>query len=346
METKASYILVGSFVLALLLAAAGFVLWIAKFQLDQEFARYDIYYEGSVTGLSQGSSVRYKGVPVGEVIAVALDDKDPGRIRVTVEIDAKTPLRQSSVATLELLGLAGGLYVLLSTPSLEAPPLVKAAGERYPVIPSRSSSLQQVLEGAPEILDNVNLLLAQAQELLSTENRAYFSETLANLSKISSAVADQGENLAGIIAKTDGTLGNLQAASGEISSLSQALRQDSRQLLQQADATLAGIQNAAVSVDSAVMKTTENANLLIDDLRKTVRNLSGSSAEFRAMLAENREPIRDFTATGLYEMTGLISELRELIVVLNRITIEVQRDPAQFLFGDQQQGYEVEDPGQ
>jgi hypothetical protein len=42
----------------------------------------------------------------------------------------------------------------------------------------------------------------------------------------------------------------------------------------------------------------------------------------------------------------LISELRELIVVLNRITIEVQRDPAQFLFGDQQQGYEVEDPGQ
>ena len=58
METKASYILVGSFVLALCLAAAGFILWIAKFQFDQEFARYDIFYEGSVTGLTEGSSVR------------------------------------------------------------------------------------------------------------------------------------------------------------------------------------------------------------------------------------------------------------------------------------------------
>jgi hypothetical protein len=28
--------------------------------------------------------------------------------------------------------------------------------------------------------------------------------------------------------------------------------------------------------------------------------------------------------------------------VLNRVTTEVQRDPARFIFGDQQQGYEAE----
>jgi phospholipid/cholesterol/gamma-HCH transport system substrate-binding protein len=342
METKASYILVGSFVLALCLAAAGFILWIAKFQFDQEFARYDIFYEGSVTGLTEGSSVRYKGVPVGEVIGISLDEEDPGRVRVTVEIDAKTPLRQSSVATLELLGLAGGLYVLLSTPTLDSPMLAKAPDARHAVIPSRSSSLQQLLEGAPEILDNVNLLLAQVQDLLKAENRAFFGETLANLSKITGAVADQGETIAAVITKADATLGNLQEASAEISNLSQALRQDSRDLLTQANATLVGYEKLAGSVDQAVTGTSENVNDLIADLRKTVKNLSGSSREFTAMLAENREPIRDFTSTGLYELSGLMSELRELIVVLNRITTEVQRDPAQFLFGDQQQGYEAE----
>lgn len=342
METKASYVLVGSFVLALCLAAAGFVLWIAKFQFDREFARYHIYFEGSVTGLTEGSSVRYKGVPVGEVVTIALDEEDPGRVRVTVEIDAKTPLRQSSVATLELLGLAGGLYVLLSTPTLDSPMLVKEPKARYAVIPSRSSSLQQVLEGAPEILNNVNLLLVQAQDLFKAENRAYFAETLANLSKITSAVADQGENISAIISKADATLGNLQDASGEISGLSQALRQDSHDLLVQASKTLIQYEQLADSVDVAVADTSGNVNDLIGDLRKTVRNLSGSSREFQALLAENREPIRDFTSTGLYELTDLMSELRELIVVLNRITTEVQRDPAQFLFGDQQQGYEAQ----
>jgi hypothetical protein len=29
-------------------------------------------------------------------------------------------------------------------------------------------------------------------------------------------------------------------------------------------------------------------------------------------------------------------------LVLNRVTTEVQRDPARFIFGDQQQGYEAQ----
>ncbi len=59
------------------------------------------------------------------------------------------------------------------------------------------------------------------------------------------------------------------------------------------------------------------------------------------MIAENREPIRDFTATGLSEFTGLLLEMQDLVMALNRVTTELQRDPARFFFGDRQQGYEV-----
>ena len=63
--------------------------------------------------------------------------------------------------------------------------------------------------------------------------------------------------------------------------------------------------------------------------------------QINATVAENREPIRDFTAAGLYELTTLITEARDFLVGLNRVTTEVERDPARFLFGDQQQGYEA-----
>ena len=63
--------------------------------------------------------------------------------------------------------------------------------------------------------------------------------------------------------------------------------------------------------------------------------------EIEAMVAENREPIRDFTSTGLYDLSSLLIEARDLIRELSRTTTEVQRDPARFFFGDREQGYEA-----
>ena len=63
--------------------------------------------------------------------------------------------------------------------------------------------------------------------------------------------------------------------------------------------------------------------------------------EIQALVAENREPLQDFTSGGLYELNTLLIEARALLSGLNRVTTEVQRDPARFLFGDQQSGYEA-----
>ena len=65
------------------------------------------------------------------------------------------------------------------------------------------------------------------------------------------------------------------------------------------------------------------------------------AGEFQQLAAENRKPLREFTNNGLYELTTLLTEARGLLVGLNRVTTEVERDPARFLFGNQQQGYET-----
>jgi hypothetical protein len=108
METRANYLLVGSFVLIIFAGAILFILWLAKFQFDQQFTRYDIEFEGSVSGLKVGSSVELNGIPVGEVINIGIDPRDVEKVAVTVEVPADTPIREDTIASMQIQGITGG----------------------------------------------------------------------------------------------------------------------------------------------------------------------------------------------------------------------------------------------
>ena len=342
METRANYIMVGLFVLLLAFGLLGFVLWLAKFQFEQEFARYDIVFESAVTGVKEGSAVRYQGVRVGEVIRVDLDEDRPTAIRVRIEVEKRTPVRADSKATLELEGLTGGRYVLLTGGSPEAAPLVPPEGRRFAEIPPGVSSFEEVLEGAPEVLENVNLLLRRAQLLLSDTNLRNIEQLIANLSAVTGAVAKNSDNIDQLIADAALTMENLREATGSLEAMAGSLESNVGELTERAGTTLESFESMAGSIDREVTLTSGDARDLIQSLQVTADNLADASTQLEAMIAENREPIRDFANTGLYELTNLLTEARDLIVVLNRVTTEVQRDPARFIFGDQQQGYEAQ----
>ncbi|GAB4393292.1 MAG: MlaD family protein [Kiloniellaceae bacterium] len=342
METRANYIMVGFFVLLLAFGLLGFVLWLAKFQFEEEFARYDIVFESTVTGLREGSAVRYSGVRVGEVISVDLDPDRPTAIRVTIEVQKRTPVRADSLATLELEGLTGGRYVQLSGGSPTARPLEPPPGRKVAEIPAGASSFEQVLEGAPEMLENVNILLLRAQALLNERNLANFEQLIANLTAVTGAVAENRDNIDQLITDAALTMENLRDATGSLEDMAASLDDNVSRLTERADTTMLAFEDMAGSIDREVTLTSKDARSLIASLQETAKNLSGATNELEAMIAENREPIRDFSNSGLYELTNLLTEARDLIVVLNRVTTEVQRDPARFIFGDQQQGYEAQ----
>ncbi len=343
METRANYLLVGGFVLALIIGFMVFVIWFAKFQFDVEFRRYQIVFDGSVTGLSLGSPVRYSGVRVGEVIEVGLDPDNPQMVRTTIEVEAKTPIREDTVASLELQGLTGGLYVLLSGGSAGSPPLDPKPNEELAVIPSRVSSLEQVLAGAPDVLEGASMLLVRANRLLSDENTANIGQALANINRLTGTLADQSLEIETLFADAAKTMSNLREASASVAELADALKGDTTQLIVQANETLAVTEELAGTLGRSAENVTTDVNALVADLRGTAKAATGMAKEVEALVAENREPLRDFTNTGLYDITNMIAEMRDFLVGLNRVTTEVERDPARFLFGDQQQGYE---PGQ
>jgi len=341
METRANYLMVGSFVLVFAAGLVVFVLWLAKVQFDVKFDRYDILYDGSVTGLKVGSPVRYRGVRVGEVIKISLDPAHPEQVQITIEVESATPVRGDTVATLEIEGLTGGLYVLLSDTTLAAPPLIAGEGQRRPVIASRPSSLQQVLEGAPELVQKIDRLLQNVNSLLNEDNRAQFTATLANLRRFTGALANRREDIEALILDSRATMRNLNGATGAIEDFAVAMKTDGARLVERLDTTLSSIDAMATGIDISVTDTAAEARGLIADLRKTAKSFSATSHQLESLIAENREPIRDFTSTGLSELTVLLIQVRGLAVALNRVTTEIERDPARFFFGNRQQGYEA-----
>src|SRR5260370_10863248 len=96
METRAHYVAVGAFVLAIVSVAFVAVLWLARAQLTTQYALYDIYFTGVVSGLRGGGAVEYNGVPGGRVAEVRIRPDNVERIRVTLQIETTGVIQQES----------------------------------------------------------------------------------------------------------------------------------------------------------------------------------------------------------------------------------------------------------
>ena len=114
MEREANYTAVGAFVLLVIGMAVAFVYWYSDGRNARSYERYEIYFEGSVSGLNVGSAVRYLGVDIGRVIALNIDRRSAARVQVIVGIDSAAPISDKTVAELSLLGVTGLLYTSLS----------------------------------------------------------------------------------------------------------------------------------------------------------------------------------------------------------------------------------------
>ncbi|RYH07248.1 MlaD family protein [Tropicimonas sp. IMCC6043] len=180
METRARFVLIGLFTIVGFLAALGFVLWLAKVQLDRTYAQYDILF-GTVAGLSQTAAVRYNGVDVGRVLTIALDRDDPALVRVRIEIFASAPVRTDTIATLASQGVTGVAFIALEGGSAEAERLEVVPSAEVPVIRSEKSVVQDLMISGPDLLAEATALIAQVRSFATPENRDAIAGILTNL---------------------------------------------------------------------------------------------------------------------------------------------------------------------
>ncbi len=315
METRANYIAVGAFVLIMLVGILVAALWIARIEFNRERAFYDVYFSGSVTGLAQGSEVRYNGIGVGRVEEIRIDPQNLQRVRVTIEVNQSALIKADAVASLEVQGLTGAAYIEISGGSQSAPPLEAQPGQRYPVIASRQSGLQRVFASAPEVLTRLVDIADKLSAILDERNRAAIAETLENVRRVTAvAAAHSGE--------IDTMVGDTAAAVHEM-----------RGTLASANQTLAELRDLIGEKGEA-----RNALQAIDDASHKLDKLA---TDLDALVQENRPPLRDFSQRSLNQLSQLLIDTRRLVAELTRLSEEIERDPARFFFGgNRREGYQ------
>ena len=321
METRASYILVGYFVLGLIAAAFAFVVWLSSIQFEEVPKRYLIYFEGSVTGLEVASPVRYRGVPVGSVTDIRIDPENIERIRVTVEISAETPIKTDTEATLKLQGITGIAFILLSGGTQSAASLEPAPDKEIAVIPPRLSGLDQVLDSAPELFEKAVILADRLTRLVDDRNLKKFSKMLNDAQFLVGTVAARSGQLERLIDDASSTVDALCRGSDSI------------------DALAAELHAKVVPLTNQAKGVMTDAGATMADIRSTAKSLEQTADLMEALVAENRLPIRDFTTGGLYEVSQFVSEARTLVNNLTRLSAQIERSPARFFFGDTQKGF-------
>ena len=209
METKASYLIVGTFTMILLIGIVSAMVWLAGVELDEEFAYYDLYFEGSVTGLKAGNPVQYRGVSVGVVTDMRINPDNVEQVKVTIEVPNETPIKEDAVATLEFQGITGIAFVQIIGGSHGAADLRPAPGQGNPVIASRPSELQAVIEAAPELLNRFIVLIDNANKLLGGGNQKNFADAMANIKTISGLLAAGSGDIQAVLSEGAGAIKEL-----------------------------------------------------------------------------------------------------------------------------------------
>ena len=295
MERDAKYAAVALFALVCVAAAFAFVWWYSGRGDRRDYDAYEIYFEGSVSGLSKGSPVRYLGVDVGRVVALGVDRRDPGRVKVVAEIDAAAPVSGATQAKLGLLGLTGLLYIdLQQAPAAqdgENRPL--ARGERYPVIASRKGTIEASVERLPEILAQVSTVVSRLEQVLAEENVRAISLTLAHLEEASARLPQAATDAQAITAElravarstaelTARLAGTLDRATPEFEALLANARLTSERMARTAD----GI-DRLLNANGGVLG--RNAGASVAELQQLVVDARGASEELRGLARELRE---------------------------------------------------------
>ena len=311
METRAHYVAVGAFVLAVIIAGFVAVVSLGRVEFAQDLKRYYIFFRGSVSGLSRGSLVQYNGISVGRVLDIRVDPDDLEKIEVTVEIDTKVvKIKTDARAFVDTNLLSGVATIQIRGGTREAPDLVAEAGHKYPVIAAGSSVFQRVSETGPQLLERLMVAVDNLNDLLNEQNRKAVSESLQNVRAITEAFVVPSKEVGELVA-------NANAAVREMTTLLDHI--------DQSYANKGGLK--------------DEASQALNDFDRLAKGLIDTNRQLQQVLQENRPGLHEFTQATLAQVGNLVSDMQRFIAGLSRFVSSVERDPARLLFGERREGY-------
>jgi len=288
LENKARYTVVGLFLIIFSIAMVVFVLWQARFSLDEKkYYEYRIYSKNSIAGLKENSFVEYKGLVIGSVTKITINPKNIEQIEIILKINEPDVIKSDSYAIIASQGITGNKNIEIDGGSLGATSLIPKDGE-FLTIPLHASFFDTITKDAGDITENINAVLVNLNALLNKENINNLTTILGNfeqssekisstLEKVDVAMVQMNKILAKDITTTLQSVDITTKEWGELAKeLNSLVEQDLKELTKTLNNDTNGIDKVIYNINSTLEKlgtTLDNINTNGGDMLFKTRDI-------------------------------------------------------------------------
>ena len=280
-------------VAALLVAMAA---WLTRD--TGEHRPFEISSREGVTGLQAQAPVRYKGVTVGRVQAIALDPQTVGNVLIRIAVDGTAPITPTTFATLGFQGVTGLAFIQLD----DAGPTsaVLASSEEQPGrIPMRPSLMSRLSDQGAGLLTQLDEATQRVSQLLAAPNQKKLMDAVGNLGQAAANIGQFAQqanqaNLPALAQEAGATLKSLHSTSDRLGQSADAISASAdafkgmSQRMSEPGGTLDRIAEGTTTLtatgQSLNATLVPRLNRTVDDTARTVRHIG------RAVEAVNDNP--------------------------------------------------------
>jgi phospholipid/cholesterol/gamma-HCH transport system substrate-binding protein len=258
------------------------------FKIAEKTKIYYAFFKGeSISGLSEGSEVKYHGVLIGKVDNIRYEKDDLTKVKVTLRIKDEFPVKKDMYCKTWLTGITGMLFIEILGGSNDAEDL-----EAESVIPSRTSLITTISGKTEVIINKVELLLNHLNMLTNPDSLASIKNILYNVEGITltaqNFVDELSPNIVEITRSAKRTLEKVEIISGNVQSITEKFDREIdmaqfASIMNQIDSTAKSMKNLTENLDMTIQQSREDITVSMENLRETLENAN----ELSRILVEN-----------------------------------------------------------
>ncbi|QAY79583.1 MlaD family protein [Sphingosinicella sp. BN140058] len=293
METRSHILLVSLVVLGVFSALVAFVMWITPDD-PRKGRQYDILFDQSVSGLVEGSSVTFAGIPVGRVQSIGLEPGKPDLVRVRIAItDKELPIIEGTRAALNGDLVFGSALISLDAPRGSGQP-IRLNTEGVGLIPAKNAGLGELVSDPGPMVERISRGTDMLLELTSPQGQREISARLDATVKSTSVLAQQSATIDRQIAASRATLKDTTRMAADYAKRADAIEQ---KLDRQGSATLRQLRQSSADARA----TLRSLDQRLDATRPSVQSLSTRSADLGTKVRDLRSTVAN-VRTGIEQV--------------------------------------------
>ena len=176
------------------------------------------------------------------------------------------------------------------------------------MIIAEESAFQKLLNSTEDIATTITDVLYRINKIISDENTAHISKSLANIQALTDSLAGERQNLAALI-------------------------RNAKESSEHLDRTMANADKTFAAINSNL---TAKLPGMVNKLDHTLTQLDSFTGSADAFMKDNRGALNSFANQGLAQVGPTLTELRLVLRELSRLVSNLQKEPAKFLLGRDQ----------